>query len=65
MQTCFDRAKAENVPLSVQSEPAAYPFFEKLGFTEMKHVDMDLSEWVPAKYTGFGVFRLSAMVCEG
>jgi hypothetical protein len=58
---CFDRAKAEGVPLALCSEPAAYDFFVKLGFRDTRHVDIDLSKWAPA-YSGFGMFRLAGMI---
>ncbi len=61
VQICFDRAKAEELPIVVSSEPAAYDFFIKLGFRETKHVDMDLSKWA-SRYSGFGVFRPAGMI---
>jgi hypothetical protein len=42
-----DKAKATGLPLSVSSEPGASGFFLKHGFTETKHVDVDLSQWTP------------------
>ena len=61
MQICFDRAKAERVPLFLSSEPEAYDFFVKQGFRDTRHVDFDLSKWAPA-YSGFGIFRLAGMI---
>jgi hypothetical protein len=61
MRTCFDKAKAEGVPLAICSEPEAYEFYRKQGLRDTKHVDIDLSKWAPA-YSGFGVFRLSGMI---
>lgn len=48
MRICFDRAKADGVPLVVCAEPAAYDFFVKLGFKDTRHVDIDLQKWAPA-----------------
>ena len=61
VQICFDRAKAEGLPLAVSSEPAAYDFFVNLGFKDTKHADFDLSKFAPAN-SGFGIFRLSGMI---
>jgi hypothetical protein len=61
MRVCFEKAKAEGVPLALCSEPTAYGFFLKQGLKDTKHVDIDLSKWAPA-YCGFGVFRISGMI---
>jgi hypothetical protein len=53
----FDQAKAEGLLLSVSTEAAAYDIFAKLGFKDIRHVDIDLRQWAPA-YSGFGLFCL-------
>lgn len=63
LQRAFAEAREAGVPLCVCSEPAARPFFDKFGFVEVLHADMDLSVWAPP-YTGFGVFRLTGMVWQ-
>ncbi|RFU34901.1 hypothetical protein B7463_g1493, partial [Scytalidium lignicola] len=42
VQMCFDKAKAEGVPLTLSSEPEAHDFFVKRGFEDTRHVDIDL-----------------------
>ncbi|PPJ55468.1 hypothetical protein CBER1_08018 [Cercospora berteroae] len=61
LQRGLAEVRAAGVPLCVCSEPAARPFFDKFGFVEVVHADMDLSVWAPP-HTGFGVFRLTGMV---
>lgn len=61
VQIAFDKAKAEGLPLVVLSEPEAHPFMVKQGFTDRKHVDIDLAKWA-APYSGFGLFRLFEMI---
>jgi hypothetical protein len=61
MKIGFEKAKIENLPLIVCSEPQAYEFFVKKGFGDTKHGDMDLSKWAPP-YCGFGIFRLYGMI---
>ncbi|KAJ5769433.1 hypothetical protein N7520_003992 [Penicillium odoratum] len=61
VQLGFDRAKAEDIPLSVCAEAPSIPFFKKIGFKETIHVDMDLQKYAPA-HSGFGVFRLAGMI---
>lgn len=61
VQLCIDKAKAEGIPLAVTAEPQSTVFFERLGFKEEKHVDIDLSEYAPSN-SGFGVFRLTGML---
>lgn len=61
MQRGFAEARAAGLPLCVCSEPAPRSFFDRSGFSEVVHADMDLSAWAPP-YTGFGVFRLAGMV---
>ncbi|KAL3427841.1 GNAT family [Phlyctema vagabunda] len=60
VKLCFERAKAEGLPLILSSEPAAYDFFASLGFKDTRHVDWDLSKWAPP-HTGFGSFRMAGM----
>lgn len=61
LQHAFAQAKAARIPFCVCSEPAARPFFDKHGFTEVVHANMDLSTWAPP-HTGYGNFRLTGMV---
>ncbi|KAJ5353378.1 hypothetical protein N7452_002352 [Penicillium brevicompactum] len=59
----FNRAKAEGLPVTVGAEAPAHGFFDKLGFRETTHVDIDLREYAPP-HSGFGIFRLTGMVCK-
>jgi predicted N-acetyltransferase YhbS len=43
LQRGFAEARATGIPFCVVSEPAARSFFEKFGFEEVVHADMDLS----------------------
>lgn len=43
------------------SEPEAHGFYLRRGFADRKVADIDLRRWAPV-YSGYGVFRLSAMV---
>lgn len=60
IHTAFEEARIANVPLMVTSEPASHSFFLRHGFEDGKHVDMDLSKYMPA-YSGFGLFRMTRM----
>jgi predicted N-acetyltransferase YhbS len=61
LQRGFAEARAAGIPFCVVSEPAARPFFEKSGFKEVVHTNMDLSVWAPP-HSGFGACRLTGMV---
>jgi N-acetylglutamate synthase-like GNAT family acetyltransferase len=61
VRQCFDRARAENLPLVVCAEPEAHPFFTAIGFQDTEHADIDLSQWA-SLYSGFGTFRLTGMI---
>jgi predicted N-acetyltransferase YhbS len=61
VQLGFDRAHAEGIPLTICAEAPAYEFFNKLGFEDMTHYDIDLRKYAPAN-SGFGIFRLTGMV---
>ncbi|KAJ6114492.1 hypothetical protein N7486_000270 [Penicillium sp. IBT 16267x] len=61
VQLGVDRAKAQGVPLVVCAEAPSIPFFDKLGFKETMHVDIDLRKYAPAN-SGFGNFRLAGLV---
>ncbi|KAJ5917887.1 hypothetical protein N7454_010262 [Penicillium verhagenii] len=61
IQLGVDRAKAEDISLAVCAEAPSIPFFEKLGFKETVHVDMELRKYAPAN-SGFGIFRLAGMI---
>ncbi|KAM0426072.1 hypothetical protein ACHAPT_008703 [Fusarium lateritium] len=63
VEEAFRRAHVERIPLSVDTEPAAYNFFKNRGFRDTKHVDIDLRTWAPP-YSGFGIFRLSGLLWE-
>lgn len=54
------KAKLEGVPVALVSEPQAYGYWEKKGFTDTKYRDIDLAQWAPP-HSGFGTFRLSGM----
>lgn len=56
-----NKAKSEGVPVALVSEPQAYGYWEKKGFKDTKHRDIDLAQWAPP-YSGFGTFRLFGMV---
>ncbi|OJJ00779.1 hypothetical protein ASPVEDRAFT_40305 [Aspergillus versicolor CBS 583.65] len=56
-----NKAKIEGVPVALVSEPQAYGYWEKKGFTETEYRDIDLAQWAPP-HSGFGTFRLSGMV---
>jgi predicted N-acetyltransferase YhbS len=43
LQHGFAEARATGIPFCVVSEPAARSFFDKFGFEEVVHADMDLS----------------------
>lgn len=61
MEHVFDKAKAAGVPVMLSTEPQVYDLFIRYGFKHTKHVDFDLAKWAPP-YSGFGIFRLAAMV---
>ncbi|KAL4907942.1 hypothetical protein BDW74DRAFT_148274 [Aspergillus multicolor] len=61
IQHVLTKAKAAGVPVAVSSEPQSYEFFTRLGFEEVKSVDMDLAQWAPP-YSGFGLFKLRSMI---
>lgn len=61
VQLGFDRAKAEGVPLAVCAEAPSIPFFDKLGFKETVHFDIDLRKYATAN-SGFGMFRLAGLM---
>ncbi|RDW86897.1 GNAT family N-acetyltransferase [Aspergillus mulundensis] len=63
IQHVITKAKAAQVPVAVSSEPQSYEFFTKLGFEEVKSVDMDLAQWAPP-YSGFGLFKLMSMIWD-
>jgi N-acetylglutamate synthase-like GNAT family acetyltransferase len=64
LKHAIDKAKSAGVPLSLVSEPASHTFYQKHGFKDLKHVEFNLAEWDDAEYTGFGPFRLYAMVLD-
>lgn len=59
----IDKAKAAGLPLVVGAEPASHTFFQKAGFEDTEHVDIDLRQWSP-EYCGFGLFRLWGMILK-
>ena len=61
MQTCFDKAKDEGIPVAVCAEPAALEFFLQLRMRETKHADMDLAK-LAVPFSGFGLFRLTGLI---
>ncbi|KAJ5651893.1 hypothetical protein N7507_009319 [Penicillium longicatenatum] len=61
VQLGFDRAHAEDIPLTICAEAPADEFFNKLGFEDMTHCDIDLRKYAPAN-SGFGIFRLTGEV---
>ncbi|MCJ1316834.1 hypothetical protein MMC15_002155 [Xylographa vitiligo] len=61
VQLCVDKARIAGLPLFLASVPSALGFYQKLGFVETGHAEVDLSTWGP-KYGGFGVYRLSGML---
>ncbi|KAJ6178164.1 hypothetical protein N7519_008625 [Penicillium mononematosum] len=61
LQLGFDRARAQAIPLATAAEAPAYGFFDKLGFKETRHVDIDLRKYAPEN-SGFGIFRLTGII---
>jgi GNAT superfamily N-acetyltransferase len=57
----IDKAESAGIPLYLTSEPEGHDLYLKLGFKDTKHADIDLTRWAPS-YSGFGLFRLWAMV---
>ena len=61
MKFAIEKAKEAGVPLSLISVPAAHQFYEKLGFKDTTHVNVDLSKW-GAPHSGYGIWRAYAMM---
>ncbi|KAI0965947.1 hypothetical protein F4678DRAFT_451277 [Xylaria arbuscula] len=60
-QIAQEAALAQNLPLTLFSEPNHHDFFVNRGFGDVKKVDIDLREWAAA-LSGYGVFRVTRMV---
>ncbi|KAL3480443.1 acyl-CoA N-acyltransferase [Aspergillus californicus] len=61
MEYALTKAKSLDLPVVFVTEPQVYDFFVKQGFQVTHRVDLDLADWAPP-HSGFGVFRLAAMV---
>ncbi|KAI0856461.1 hypothetical protein F4860DRAFT_506674 [Xylaria cubensis] len=61
LQMAQKHAADEKLPLRITAEPNHHDFFVNRGFRDIKHVDVDLTEWA-APLSGYGTFRLWSMV---
>ncbi|MCJ1439264.1 hypothetical protein MMC27_008656 [Xylographa pallens] len=61
VQLCIDKAQDATLPLFLSSVPSALGFYQKLGFVETGHAEVDLSSW-GSKYGGYGIYRLCGML---
>lgn len=57
----LEQAQSQSLPLVTAAEPQAYAFMKKQGFTDTKHVDIDLARWALPN-CGYGTFRLSGII---
>lgn len=54
------QAAALGLSLFLCSVPSAVDFYQKLGFQDTRHADIDLAQWGPER-PGFGIYRLQGM----
>ena len=56
VQHCADIADAAELPTYLNAFPGAHSLYEKLGFVDVDHFDVDLNEY-GVKFRGFGIYR--------
>jgi len=53
---CLEIADEAGLPVFLNSFPEAHSLYSRLGFEDLKHLDIDLNLW-GTKWRGFGIYR--------
>ncbi len=61
LEYCNDLADSAGLPTYLTAFPGAHGLYQKLGYKDIKHFDVDLNEW-GTKHRGYGIYRSYGML---